>query len=133
MNIPELTEEQQNIIISKWNETPAAPPTLKDLTNLIFPGKLGRDPEGMAVKKFLSTRNLKAISRGAEPTKSSLVEFTEEQKLFIINRLKQRSHLPLTIQPPCHSEHSEESSEISPQTLIPSNWILRCVQNENWV
>ena len=88
MNIPELTEEQQNIIISKWNETPSAPPNLKDLTNLIFPGKLGRDPEGMAVKKFLSTRNLKAISRGAEPTKSSLVEFTEEQKLFIINNAK---------------------------------------------
>jgi hypothetical protein len=91
----ELNEEQQKKIIDAWNENPGNPPTLKHLTQLIFPGKLGRDPEGMAVKTFLSTRNLKAVAAGAEAPKSSLIELSEENKLYIINNAKTNSALDM--------------------------------------
>jgi hypothetical protein len=142
MIIPELTEEQQNSIINKWNENPANPPTLKELTNLLFPGKLGRDPEGMAVKKFLSTRNLKAVGAGAEPKKSSLVELTEEHRMYIISNAKNNTPVEMARtlfnNPSISNLHSETRAianfikEQSTKVLNVSMGIINDVPMDNY-
>jgi hypothetical protein len=80
----ELTPEQIQIMLDTWNKNPQVPPSFQELSKAIFGVEHdGRDKYGQAIKKALSTRNLKAKSKTIyEPKK---VELTEEHKLFITN------------------------------------------------
>ena len=87
MNEPVLNEDQQNLIINTWNEKKENPPSLQELTQLVFPqipNIDGRSLYGKAVKKFLASRDLKVKTK-SEYTPKDRTEFTQEQKDFITN------------------------------------------------
>lgn len=83
----ELTEEQQNKILAEWNNRPTNPPSLLDLVKLAFPDVPdadGRSVHGRAIKKFLSTRQIRARAAYEYIPKETL-QLTEEQKEYISN------------------------------------------------
>lgn len=87
MNEPTLNENQQALIIKTWNEKKENPPSLQELTQLVFPeipNIDGRSVYGKAVKKFLASRDLKVKTK-SEYTPKDRIEFTQEQKDFITN------------------------------------------------
>ena len=87
MNEPVLNEDQQALIINTWNEKKENPPSLQELTQLVFPeipNIDGRSLYGKAVKKFLASRDLKVKTK-SEYTPKDRTEFTQEQKDFITN------------------------------------------------
>ena len=87
MNEPALNEDQKALIISTWNEKKENPPSLQELTQLVFPeipNIDGRSLYGKAVKKFLASRDLKVKTK-SEYTPKDRTEFTQEQKDFITN------------------------------------------------
>ena len=87
MNEPVLNEDQQALIIKTWNDKKENPPSLQELTQLVFPeipNIDGRSLYGKAVKKFLASRDLKVKTK-SEYTPKDRVEFTQEQKDFITN------------------------------------------------
>ena len=87
MNEPVLNEDQQNLIINTWNEKKENPPSLQELTQLVFPeipNIDGRSLYGKAVKKFLASRDLKVKTK-SEYTPKDRTEFTQEQKDFLTN------------------------------------------------
>ncbi len=81
-----LTDEQKAKILSIVNANPNNPPSLKDLTDVIFPGRNldGRSFEGKAIKNYLATLSIKPRST-IDPKYSTGVELTEEHKLYIRN------------------------------------------------
>ena len=87
MNEPVLNEDQQALIIKTWNDKKENPPSLQELTQLVFPeipNIDGRSLYGKAVKKFLASRDLKVKTK-SEYTPKDRAEFTQEQKDFITN------------------------------------------------
>lgn len=83
----ELSDEQKNLIIKTWNDNKDNPPSLHQLTQLIFPdipNVDGRSVYGKSIKKFLASRDLK-IRTKSEYTPKDRVEFSPEQKDFIAN------------------------------------------------
>ena len=87
MNEPVLNEDQKALIINTWNEKKENPPSLQELTQLVFPeipNIDGRSLYGKAVKKFLASRDLKVKTK-SEYTPKDRTEFTQEQKDFITN------------------------------------------------
>ena len=87
MNEPVLNEDQQALIINTWNEKKENPPSLQELTQLVFPeipNIDGRSLYGKAVKKFLASRDLKVKTK-SEYTPKDRTEFTQEQKDFLTN------------------------------------------------
>ena len=87
MNEPALNEDQKALIINTWNEKKENPPSLQELTQLVFPeipNIDGRSLYGKAVKKFLASRDLKVKTK-SEYTPKDRTEFTQEQKDFITN------------------------------------------------
>ncbi len=87
MNELVLNEDQQALIIKTWNDKKENPPSLQELTQLVFPeipNIDGRSLYGKAVKKFLASRDLKVKTK-SEYTPKDRVEFTQEQKDFITN------------------------------------------------
>ena len=87
MNEPALNEDQKALIISTWNEKKENPPSLQELTQLVFPeipNIDGRSLYGKAVKKFLASRDLKVKTK-SEYTPKDRTEFTQEQKDFLTN------------------------------------------------
>lgn len=87
MNEPTLNEDQQALIIKTWNDKKENPPSLQELTQLVFPeipNIDGRSVYGKAVKKFLASRDLKVKTK-SEYTPKDRIEFTQEQKDFITN------------------------------------------------
>lgn len=87
MNEPTLNEDQQALIIRTWNDKKENPPSLQELTQLVFPeipNIDGRSVYGKAVKKFLASRDLKVKTK-SEYTPKDRIEFTQEQKDFITN------------------------------------------------
>ncbi len=80
-----LTEEQQKIILDKWNSAPKGGPypTVAEIVDAAYPGK-GHDVRGrygLLVKSFLATRHI--VAPGGAPGIS--IELTEEQKEYIRN------------------------------------------------
>jgi hypothetical protein len=87
MNELVLNEDQQALIIKTWNDKKENPPSLQELTQLVFPeipNIDGRSLYGKAVKKFLASRDLKVKTK-SEYTPKDRTEFTQEQKDFITN------------------------------------------------
>ena len=87
MNEPALNEDQKALIINTWNEKKENPPSLQELTQLVFPeipNIDGRSLYGKAVKKFLASRDLKVKTK-SEYTPKDRTEFTQEQKDFLTN------------------------------------------------
>jgi hypothetical protein len=87
MNEPTLNDEQQALIIKTWNDKKENPPSLQELTQIVFPeipNIDGRSLYGKAVKKFLASRDLKVKTK-SEYTPKERIEFTQEQKDFITN------------------------------------------------
>lgn len=81
----ELTEEQKEIILNRWNQDNENPPSLKELTSLCFGDDVDtRSVYGRAIRKFLSTRKLKAKVTSVYEKKGDL-ELTEEQREYIAN------------------------------------------------
>ena len=57
----ELTQEQKDTIIRTWNDRKENPPSLQELTQIVFPDNPnidGRSVYGKSVKKFLASRDL---------------------------------------------------------------------------
>ena len=83
----ELTEEQKSKIIQEWDFRPENPPSLKELTKLIFPDAEsidGRSEEGRLVKSFLATKQIKArAAQDYQPREK--ISLSEEHKEFIKN------------------------------------------------
>ena len=87
MNEPILNDEQQALIIKTWNDKKENPPSLQELTQIVFPeipNIDGRSIYGKAVKKFLASRDLKVKTK-SEYTPKDRIEFTQEQKDFLTN------------------------------------------------
>jgi hypothetical protein len=87
MNEPVLNEDQQALIIKTWNDKKENPPSLQELTQIVFPeipNIDGRSVYGKAVKKFLASRDLKVKTK-SEYTPKDRIEFTQEQKDFLTN------------------------------------------------
>lgn len=83
----ELSDEQKLNIINTWNANKENPPSLQELTQIVFPDIPnidGRSVYGKAVKKFLASRDLKVKTK-AEYIKKERIEFSQEQKDFISN------------------------------------------------
>jgi len=79
-----LTEEQQEKILSLWNSRSNDPPALLELIKIAFPDKNvdGRSKEGRAVKEFLASRKIKARPAHEYKAKTK-IELTDDQKKFI--------------------------------------------------
>ena len=55
MNDIDLTQEQKDLIIKTWNDRKDNPPSLQELTQIVFPdipNADGRSKQGKAVKIF---------------------------------------------------------------------------------
>ena len=81
-----LTTEQKASILSMVNADPDHPPSVKELTDKIFPGRNldGRSFEGKVIKNYLATLSIKPRST-IDPKYLTGVELTEEHKLYIRN------------------------------------------------
>jgi hypothetical protein len=93
-----LTPEQEDLIISLWNENEKEPLSLQELTCKIFPDipKIdGRSIYGKAVKQFLASRDLKVKTRSKYNAKKRL-ELTDEQKDFISNNIGLMTSVEIT-------------------------------------
>jgi hypothetical protein len=93
----ELTQDQKDLIIKTWNEQKDNPPSLQELTQITFPGVPnidGRSKYGKAVKNFLASRELKVKTK-SEYTPKDRIEFTQEQKDYIVNNAAMMSAVDL--------------------------------------
>jgi hypothetical protein len=78
----QLTEENKKLILDTWNSRPSNPPSISELTQLVFgEAKDGRSKEGILVKVFLSERQLRAHT--SKEWQKQEIELTEENKEFI--------------------------------------------------
>lgn len=82
-NPTSLTAEQKTKILETINLNPQLFPSIKELTEILFPGKNldGRSPEGRMIKEYLATLNVKQ-----PPNKySQEIKLSDEQQLYIKN------------------------------------------------
>jgi hypothetical protein len=85
MTTIELTDDQKKKILEEWNSRPSNPPSLAELTKLIFgEGFDGRSQEGKAIKNYLASRQI-IPKKSHEYEAKGLIELTEEQKEYISN------------------------------------------------
>lgn len=83
----ELTQEQKDIIILTWNDRKDNPPSLQELTQIVFPeipNIDGRSKYGKSVKNFLASRDLKVKTK-SEYTPKDRIPLSQEQKDYIVN------------------------------------------------
>lgn len=81
----ELTEQQKGAIIDVWNANPSPPPDLQQLINAAFPDEDydGRTKQGKMVRKFLSSRKLKAQS--AHNYRAKTYNLLDSEEEFVRN------------------------------------------------
>lgn len=90
----ELTSEQELILLDAWNKNPSNPPSLKELTQLIYGGDFdGRSDEGKSVKQCLAKHNLRAKAASDADRKTDKIILSDEQKLYIVNNIDLNSSL----------------------------------------
>lgn len=82
-----VPEEGQNKIIEEWNSRKENPPSLKELVAIAFPNieeylQDGRSKYGKAVKKFLTSRDIKAKAAHEQKSDKEVV-LSEEHIQFI--------------------------------------------------
>jgi hypothetical protein len=83
-----LNDEQKLLLLNKWQEN-GIPPSISDLVKLTFPNidvkyQDGRSNYGRAIKEFLITKGLNAVTK-TEYSQKKPVELTDEQKEYISN------------------------------------------------
>lgn len=87
MSLPNLNAQQQQDILSEWNNRPDNPPSLLELIRVAYPDNPeldGRTKEGKAVKAFLATRQIRARA-SHEYKHKGVLKLDEEKKEFIVN------------------------------------------------
>ena len=93
----ELTNEQGELVLEEWNRDSENPPSLYDLTKMVFP-KLekvdGRCKEGRMVKEFLAKHGFKARPSNEYKPKDK-IELTEEHKSFCLNNGSMMSYVEI--------------------------------------
>lgn len=96
MNKHELTEEQKQAILDKWNSEPNSPPSLLDIIKTVFPNQDldGRTKEGKAVREFLATKSIKARASHEYQAKERN-DLSEEDKVYIQNNLELMSSVEI--------------------------------------
>jgi len=97
MNEIDLSQEQKDLIIKTWNDRKDNPPSLQELTQIVFPDIPnidGRSKYGKAVKNFLASRELKVKTK-SEYTPKDRIDFTQEQKDYITNNASSMSAVDL--------------------------------------
>lgn len=82
-----LSPEEKAKILGLVNSNPKNIPSIKELTNSIFPNKNldGRSNEAKAIKEYLSTLNIKTKSSFDPKYANKTIDLTDEQKLYIRN------------------------------------------------
>jgi len=81
-----LTKEQEEKVVAFWNERKDNPPSLKEIIALVFGSDCdGRSKEGIAVKAFLATKDIKARPANEYVSKVASMSLTEEQKEYVGN------------------------------------------------
>lgn len=92
----DLNPDQQQKILDLWNSRPDNPPSLKELTQVVFGGDFdGRSEEGKSIKQFLASRNLRARASSDRENKLANFELSDEHKLYIVNNVA--TNTPLEI------------------------------------
>ena len=91
--IVELTEIQKFKIVNFWNESPPEDLSIDKMQSLVF-GKVfdAREKPALAIKKYLSTKNLKAP---AKPLPRSIV-LDDKQKEYIVNNYNGKNALEIS-------------------------------------
>ena len=81
-----LTLEQKTKILVLINANPSTPPSLKELTDILYPGQDldGRSEEGKAIKEYCATLSVKTKST-LDPKYAQGIELTDSQKLYVRN------------------------------------------------
>lgn len=81
----ELSAEQKKKIVEVWN---AGEDSLKALIQSVFPNEDGRTKNGLAVKKFLASCNVRARAIDEYVSQAGLINLTEDNKEFIRQNAK---------------------------------------------
>lgn len=81
-----LSPEEKVRILGLVNSNPTNIPSIKELTNIVFPNKGldGRSNEAKSIKEYLATLNIKTKS-SFDPKYTKTINLTDEQKLYIRN------------------------------------------------
>jgi hypothetical protein len=81
-----LTNDQKLLILKKWDANPNSPPSIEELCEIACPGQKldGRSKIGREIKKYLSERDLKPLTK-TEYTPKGLLKLTDEEKEFVKN------------------------------------------------
>ena len=95
-SLTELTEAQKQKILDTWNTRPDNPPSLKELSIIVFEEELdARSSRGKAVRQFLATRNLKATPYATAIILKQRLRLKNEQKEFIKNNISTMNSLEI--------------------------------------
>ena len=91
-----VPEEGQNKIIEEWNSRKENPPSLKELVAIAFPNieeylQDGRSKYGKAVKKFLTSRDIKAKAAHEQKSDKEVVLSEEHIEFIESNRYMMNS------------------------------------------
>lgn len=81
---PSLSNEQQLIILKRWEDDTKEPPSIDELLRLAFPNEQkidARSKQGILVKTFLVEKQLKIVA----PTAKSDFKLSDEEKEYITN------------------------------------------------
>jgi hypothetical protein len=85
MNEIILTDEHKKKILDEWNSRPSNPPSLAELTKLIFgEGFDGRSQQGKLIKNYLASRQI-VPKKSHEYEAKGLIDLTDEQKEYVSN------------------------------------------------
>jgi len=113
-----LSEQQQDLITTIWNDNKDNPPSLLELTQKIFPeipNLDGRSLHGKAVKNFLASRSLK-IKTKSEYTPKNRIDFTQDQKDYISNSASLMT--PVEISRELFNNHSLSNLSIEARSVV---------------
>lgn len=84
-----LSQEQKNLILSRWNDNTKTPPSIAELLKIAFPQESRldkRSKEALLVKEFIVTAGIKINDNYNNSSKQ--LELTSEQKEYILNNCR---------------------------------------------
>lgn len=111
-----LTPAQEQQIVDFWNGRPTNPPSIAEITELIFgPGKDGRSAEGRCIKQFLLSKQLKAKTTGERENKTQKIELSEAHKQYIASNAQSMKALEMA------------KTIFSNETLVPLSAEVRAI------
>lgn len=86
----EITDSQWEIIKKEWNKRPDKPPSILELTQLVFkrPNLDGRSKEGRAIKIRLAEASLRAPTTAYDDRRKGVLDLSEGSISFITNNYR---------------------------------------------